>query len=230
MGLRYRKWIQELFSSASQIKQDSHIWTTDSVLRLWTRSCERAVRFGLSRLWCLLASGVTMSSDSWLWAQKAQDLRFHQFESARKQAESWRTGLAGLTALFGTVLAIKGSGDVTSLRTPYPQIVVILLGVAFTVLIIAVLLALQATSGAPGDEILLTGEDLQEWDSERGNEDRQTDLRRATVGRNRNYRYRNSNWRDLAWSAPRASWPVSIGGFDRHRAMWISKLESTTVT
>jgi hypothetical protein len=104
-----------------------------------------------------------MNSDSWLWAQRAQDLRFHQFESARKQAESWRTGLAGLTALFGTVLVIKGNADLTSLRAPYPQIVVALLGAAFSTLIMAVLLALRATSGAPGDELLLTGEDLQEW-------------------------------------------------------------------
>ena len=37
----------------------------------------------------------------------AQELRFHQLEAVRKQAETWRTGLTGLTALFGAVFVLK---------------------------------------------------------------------------------------------------------------------------
>jgi hypothetical protein len=104
-----------------------------------------------------------VSSDNWLWAQRAQELRFHQLEAARKQAESWRTGLAGLTTLFGAVLLVKGRDNLTSLVSPYPQIVIALLGMALTLLIIATLSAVRAASGAPGDECLLTGEDLRDW-------------------------------------------------------------------
>jgi hypothetical protein len=68
-----------------------------------------------------------------------------------------------LTTLFGAVLLVKGRDNLTSLVSPYPQIVVALLGIALTLLIIATLSAVRAASGAPGDECLLTGEDLRDW-------------------------------------------------------------------
>jgi hypothetical protein len=97
------------------------------------------------------------------WAQLAQELRFAQLPAARRQAESWRTGLTGLTALLSTVLVIKGRDNITGLAAPYPQVVAGVLGLALLALVIATMAALRAASGEPGDECLLTGEDLAAW-------------------------------------------------------------------
>ncbi|GAB3154259.1 hypothetical protein GCM10027290_48430 [Micromonospora sonneratiae] len=104
-----------------------------------------------------------MSTDRWRWAQKAHQLRFHQLDTARRQAESWRTGLAGLTTLLGAVLIVKGRDNFSTLAVPYRWLVVGALGVALGCLVWASLLAIRAASGTPSDECLLTGEDLQEW-------------------------------------------------------------------
>jgi hypothetical protein len=104
-----------------------------------------------------------MSGDRWRWAQKAQEMRFHQLEAARKQAESWRTGLSGLTGLFGAVLIFKGRDNIAGLSTPYKLVAVLLLGTALAALVVATLSALRAASGTPGDQCLLTGEDLHAW-------------------------------------------------------------------
>jgi hypothetical protein len=104
-----------------------------------------------------------VSGDQRRWAQRAQELKFHQLEAARKQAEGWRTGLGGLTALLGAVLIIRGRDNIATLATPYRWLVVMLLGVALASLAWGTLLAVRAASGAPGEECLLTGEDLQEW-------------------------------------------------------------------
>lgn len=104
-----------------------------------------------------------MSSERWWWAQKAQKLRYGQLETARKQAESWRTGLTSLTALLSAVLVVKGRDNVTSLASPYPAVILLLFGLALVALVVATLRALRAASGVPGDECLLTGEDLEIW-------------------------------------------------------------------
>lgn len=104
-----------------------------------------------------------MSNERWWWANKAQELRYHQLESARKQAESWRTGLASLTALFAAVLIFKGRDNVSALPTPFSLLVVALVGTGLAGWVWATLLALRAASGVPGDNCLLTGEDLQDW-------------------------------------------------------------------
>lgn len=104
-----------------------------------------------------------MRSDRWFWAQKAQQLKFTQLESARKQAETWRTGLTGITTLLGAVLVVKGRDDVTALARPYQIMVLILFAAAVCGLVLAALTAVRAASGEPGDECLLTGEDLQAW-------------------------------------------------------------------
>jgi hypothetical protein len=104
-----------------------------------------------------------VSSDRWWWAQKAQQLRFSQLDAARRQAEAWRTGLAGITALFGAVLVIKGRSDVAGLASPYPVILVGFYVLTLILLLVATLTAIRAASGTPGDECLLTGEDLELW-------------------------------------------------------------------
>ena len=49
------------------------------------------------------------------------------------------------------------------LTAPYPALIVALLLSALVALVLATLSALRAASGAPGDECLLTGEDLEAW-------------------------------------------------------------------
>ncbi|WP_433538358.1 hypothetical protein ACQPZK_12035 [Micromonospora sp. CA-249363] len=104
-----------------------------------------------------------MSAERLWWAQRAQQLRYTQLDVARRQAETWRTGLAGLTTLLGAVLIIKGRDNVNSLVKPYPWVVLTLFLVAAATLVLATLSAIRAASGVPGDECLLTGEDLARW-------------------------------------------------------------------
>jgi hypothetical protein len=104
-----------------------------------------------------------VSTERLLWARRAEELRFHQLEAIRKQAESWRTGLASLTALFSAVLVIKGRDNLTSLSAPFAQLVAALFALALLALVVATLSAVRAASGAPGDTCLLAGEDLAAW-------------------------------------------------------------------
>lgn len=104
-----------------------------------------------------------MTSDRWHWGQKAQQLKFNQLEAARKQADTWRTGLTGITALLGAVLVVKGRDNVSAVASPYPLLVLLCFTAALAALVVATLAALRAASGVPGDECLLTAEDLEAW-------------------------------------------------------------------
>jgi hypothetical protein len=104
-----------------------------------------------------------MSLDSKRWALMAKELKFRQLEVARHQAEAWRAGLAALTAVLTAVLVIKGRENVSELTQPYRTLVVLLLGGALCLLIWATMLVSRAIAGPPGDNILLSGEGLQDW-------------------------------------------------------------------
>jgi hypothetical protein len=104
-----------------------------------------------------------VTSDRWHWGQKAQLLKFDQLEAARRQAESWRTGLTGVTALLGAILVVKGRDNVSTLAPPYPLLILLCFLAALVALVVATLAALRAASGVPGDECLLTAEDLEAW-------------------------------------------------------------------
>ncbi|WP_422769060.1 hypothetical protein ACN28C_20025 [Plantactinospora sp. WMMC1484] len=104
-----------------------------------------------------------MTADRWWWAQKAQQLKFTQLEAARKQAENWRIGLVGITTLLGAVLIVKGRDNFSALARPYPLVVLALFGLGVGTLVLATLAAIRAASGAPGDEIVLNGEELRAW-------------------------------------------------------------------
>jgi uncharacterized membrane protein AbrB (regulator of aidB expression) len=54
---------------------------------------------------------------------------------ARHQAESWRTGLAGLTGLLAAVLIVKGRDNVSELPRAWQWIVVSLFGCAIAALV-----------------------------------------------------------------------------------------------
>jgi hypothetical protein len=97
------------------------------------------------------------------WLQLAQELQFSQLDIARKQADTWRTGLATLTTLLTAILVIKGRDDLSTLTTSAQIVVAALLGLALLLLLTATMWVSRALAGPPGEEILLTGEDLQEW-------------------------------------------------------------------
>jgi hypothetical protein len=97
------------------------------------------------------------------WAQLAQELQFSQLDIARKQADTWRTGLATLTTLLTAILVIKGRDDLSTLTTTAQIVVAALLGLALLLLLTATMWVSRALAGPPGEEILLTGEDLQDW-------------------------------------------------------------------
>lgn len=107
-----------------------------------------------------------MTLDRKRWAQLASELKFSQLDTARKQAEVWRAGLAALTALLTTVFVLKGRDNVSDLTGPYQAIVVGLLGLALALLLIATLWVSRALAGPAGEEILLTGERVEQWTRE----------------------------------------------------------------
>jgi hypothetical protein len=104
---------------------------------------------------------VTLDSKRWL--VRAQQLKFSQLDVARARADSWRTALATLTTLLTGVLVIKGKDNLSTLTTPYQVLVAIMLGVAFILLLGATLWVSRALAGPPGEEFLLTGEQLEQW-------------------------------------------------------------------
>lgn len=104
-----------------------------------------------------------MTLDRKRWAQLASELKFSQLDTARKQAEVWRAGLAALTALLTAVFVLKGRDNASDLTEPYEAIVVGLLGLALALLVIATLWVSRALAGPAGEEILLTGERLEQW-------------------------------------------------------------------
>ena len=104
-----------------------------------------------------------MSLDRKRWALLAQDLKFSQLDTARKQADTWRTGLATLTALLTGVLVVKGRNDASELTRPFQILVAALLGMALILLLWATMWLSRALAGPPGGKILLTGENLADW-------------------------------------------------------------------
>ncbi|MFI5841284.1 hypothetical protein ACIA8K_16440 [Catenuloplanes sp. NPDC051500] len=104
-----------------------------------------------------------MSDDLLRWDALADDLAFHQLPTVRKQAEAWRTGLAGLTGLLGAVLIVKGRDTVAELSEAYRVLILIGLGLGLVLLVSATLIAIRAASGSPDDHTLLTAEDLRRW-------------------------------------------------------------------
>lgn len=104
-----------------------------------------------------------MSLDRKRWLLLAQDLKFSQLGIARKQADTWRAGLATLTTLLTGVLIVKGRSDTSALAMPYQILVAILLAASLALLLTATMWLSRALAGPPGERILLTGEGLEDW-------------------------------------------------------------------
>lgn len=97
------------------------------------------------------------------WAELARDLEFNQLGLLRKQAEGWRNGLVGLTALITILAVLKGRDDLSKLPSPWQTVAMSLLGTAFLLLIVGSLLAVRASFGRPGERTYLAGQALRTW-------------------------------------------------------------------
>lgn len=105
---------------------------------------------------------MSLGLDLKRWAIRAQEVKFGQLDIARKQAETWRTGLATLTTLLTGVLVVKGRDDASTLTRPYQVVVAVLLGLALILLLWATMWISRALAGSPV-LFLLSGETLEKW-------------------------------------------------------------------
>lgn len=97
------------------------------------------------------------------WAQLARELEFTQLTELRKQAEGWRNGLAGLTALLAVLVLLKGRDDLSKLPSAARHTATALLAAAFVLLVVGSVLAVRAAHGRPGSRVLLAGQALRRW-------------------------------------------------------------------
>ncbi|MFJ4601646.1 hypothetical protein [Streptomyces griseoluteus] len=97
------------------------------------------------------------------WAELARELEFSQLDVLRKQAEGWRNGLLGLSALVTVVTTLKGRDDLSALEAPWRTVAVGLLVGAFLLLLGGSLFAVRASFGRPGERVRLGGQALREW-------------------------------------------------------------------
>ncbi|MGA5196932.1 hypothetical protein [Streptomyces exfoliatus] len=100
------------------------------------------------------------------WAELARDLEFSQLPELRRQAEGWRTGLTGLTALLGVLTIVKGQDQLAGLSGSTGRWAAALVLSAFAVLVWGALLAVRASHGRPEREIVLGGQALRRWTCE----------------------------------------------------------------
>ncbi|MFE7633431.1 MULTISPECIES: hypothetical protein [unclassified Kitasatospora] len=97
------------------------------------------------------------------WAELARELEFTRLPELRRQAEGWRTGLTGLTALLTVLALLKGRDNLADLPEWARLTATGLLVGAFALLVTGSLLAMRAAHGAPEEEILLGGQALRRW-------------------------------------------------------------------
>ncbi|MGW2487303.1 hypothetical protein ACWCV9_08760 [Streptomyces sp. NPDC001606] len=97
------------------------------------------------------------------WAQLARELEFSQLTELRRQAEGWRNGLTGLTALLAVLVTLKGRDDLSQLPSAARLAATLLLGAAFVLLVAGSVLAVRAAHGRPGSRVLLAGQALRRW-------------------------------------------------------------------
>lgn len=97
------------------------------------------------------------------WAELARGLEFSQLQELRKQAEGWRTGLTALTGLLAALAVLKGRENLADLPGAARYAAMILTAVAFLLFVTGAVLAVRASHGHPGAEVLLGGQALRRW-------------------------------------------------------------------
>jgi hypothetical protein len=97
------------------------------------------------------------------WAELARELEFSQLQELRKQAEGWRAGLTALTGLLAALAVLKGRENLADLPAAARYAAMVLTAVAFLLFVSGSVLAVRASHGRPGSEILLGGQALRRW-------------------------------------------------------------------
>ncbi|MHC5902966.1 hypothetical protein ACVNF4_03485 [Streptomyces sp. S6] len=97
------------------------------------------------------------------WAELARELEFTQLPELRRQAEGWRSGLTGLTALLAILVTLKGGDDLAKVPDWSRQTAGALVVTAFVLLLTGSVLAVRAAHGTPDSRILLAGQALRTW-------------------------------------------------------------------
>ncbi|MEX3106912.1 MULTISPECIES: hypothetical protein [unclassified Streptomyces] len=97
------------------------------------------------------------------WAELARELEFTQLPELRRQAEGWRAGLTGLTALLAVLVTLKGRDDLAKTPDWSRYTAGALMATAFVLLLAGSVLAVRAAHGSPDHRILLAGRSLRTW-------------------------------------------------------------------
>ncbi|MFE9249372.1 hypothetical protein [Streptomyces sp. NPDC007088] len=97
------------------------------------------------------------------WERLYRELEFTTLPELRRQAEGWRNGLGGLTALVGLLAVLKGRDDLAKLPEALQWATLGMTGGAFLLLVLGSVLAIQAAHGTPDTSGVAGGTDLHRW-------------------------------------------------------------------
>ncbi|MEU0528987.1 hypothetical protein [Amycolatopsis tolypomycina] len=100
------------------------------------------------------------------WAQRADALQYQELEIIRTTAQSWRTGLAGITSLLSVTSIVVAPSLADRLAGPFRYVAGSLALAALLALLYGTWQAMAAAFGVPGAAVRLTGESLRAWESE----------------------------------------------------------------
>ena len=98
------------------------------------------------------------------WAQRADELEFDALTRVRATAEKWAASLAAILGVAGTVLLVKGRGDISTLTTGYQVLVAVVIFAALVVAVVATFYAALAAQGTPQDVKWPSGAKLRDWE------------------------------------------------------------------
>jgi hypothetical protein len=145
----------------------------------------KAHKAGCGARWALYVSGprgieraATVEAGQLADAPTAEDeaalesLVDSELASARKTAESWRTGILLFTGVLTSFSIFKGADAVTKLVDPLPLVAVGLAVLGFIFAIAGALLSLRASFGVPGDRLEVRrglAQDIANWKSDEAN-------------------------------------------------------------
>lgn len=108
--------------------------------------------------------GEPPDPDARLWALRASNAPFEELAATRTNAEQWRNGLAGLTALLSAGSLIASPGVADHVLSTWRWLVGLLALAGLLSLLYGTWRAMNASFGLPGKEIVMTGENLRIWE------------------------------------------------------------------
>ena len=100
------------------------------------------------------------------WAQRAEAIQYQELDSIRATAQSWRTGLAGLTSLLSVTSIVVAPSLAERLAGAFRYVAGSLALAGLLALLYGTWQAMTAAFGVPGEAVRITGESLRAWESE----------------------------------------------------------------